>query len=730
VSGTPLSVLAERRVRLLYIEDDPTLASLVEARLRADGCGLEIVDNGEEGIERLKAGGFDAVIVDYHLPGKDGLEILADMAYAGLSVPAVMVTSAGGEAVAVQAIKRGARDYIAKDREGRWVDLLPAIVDRILEEAETESALRRSEERVRLVERQLGEAISSISEGFVLYDADDRLVVCNERYKALFPYIADKLVPGTSFEEIVDTVIVRGHYAGGQMSPEAWRQHRLAQHRDPGPEGFLLHLPDGRWVQGRERRTALGGIVGICTDVTELQEAQRALRRANQDLEGRVEERTAELRREIGIRQVAEAKIQQDLLFQKVINSVQRLSLSGSSLEEILDEALVLVTSVPSLSLDAKGCIFTLGDAPDSLVMRVQRGLTDDVCMTCKGVPFGYCVCGRAAAAKDVVFCNAIDHTHEAVFEGMKPHGHYCVPILNHDEVTGLLNIYVREGHPWDEREDRFLRSVANTLAGIIERKRVEQDLEHARDMAEMANRTKTEFLANMSHELRTPLNSIIGFSDLILGQIFGAVTVPQYLEYTRDINESGRHLLRLINDILDVSRIEVGKLELHDQPIDVGRLLDGCRRLVSERAAAHRLVMPVAADTAGAALVADETRVKQILLNLLSNAIKFTPDGGEVALDVHLDDRGRFVFTVADTGIGIAANDMEKVMSPFGQADGTLARRYEGAGLGLPLAKSLAELHGAVLGVDSEPGRGTRVTVTFPPERTLVVAVSAKALP
>ena len=730
MNDSGVSGLSDRQVRLLYIEDDPALASLVVGRLAKERYGLEVVGSGEEGIERLKEAKFDAVIVDYHLPGKDGLEILADMAYAGLSVPAVMVTSAGGEAVAVQAMKRGARDYIAKDRDGRWVDLLPAIVDRIVEEAETDSALRLSEERLRLVERQLGEAISSISEGFVLYDAEDRLVVCNERYKTLFPYVADKLIPGTPFPEIVETVIARGRYGGTHLDPDSWRKLRLDQHRNPSPEGFLLHLPDGRWIQGRERRTAQGGVVGICTDVTELKEAQKALQEANQELESRVEARTGELRHEIGIREAAERKVQQDLLFQKVINAVQRLSLSNSGLDEILDEALMLVTSVPSLSLDAKGCIFTLGDTPDSLVMRVQRGLTDDVCMTCHGVPFGYCVCGRAAAAKDVVFCNAIDHTHEAVFDGMKPHGHYCVPILSGNEVTGLLNIYVQEGHPWDEREDRFLRSVANTLAGIIERKRVEEDLERARDMAELANRTKTEFLANMSHELRTPLNSIIGFSDLILSQIFGAVPIPQYLEYARDINESGRHLLRLINDILDVSRIEVGKLELHDQPIDVGQLFDGCRRLVAERATAHRLVMPMAVETQGAALVADETRVKQILLNLLSNAVKFTPDGGEVSLDVHLDAQGRFVFTVADTGIGIAAHDMEKVMSPFGQADGTLARRYEGAGLGLPLAKSLAELHGATLDVTSEPGKGTRVVLTFPPERTLVLAVSAKALP
>ncbi|MEO5336306.1 MAG: ATP-binding protein [Magnetospirillum sp. WYHS-4] len=718
------------RVRLLYIEDDAALARRARERLAAGHYDLEVVENGEEGIRRLAAAPFDAVIVDYHLPGKDGLEILADMAYAGISVPAVMVTSAGGEAVAVEAMKRGARDYIAKDPDQRWVDLLSAVVDRVVEEARTEEALRLSEARVRQMERQMGEAISSVSEGFVLYDADDRLVVCNDRYRTLFPHLAGKLVPGTPFAEIVDEAIAAGHFPGGPYEAPAWRRLRLAQHRNPSPQGFLLRLPDGRWIQGRERLTVQGGVVGICTDVTELKEAQKALQEANEDLESRVEARTAELRKEIVVRERAEAQIQQDLVFQQVVNAIQRLSLSGASLERILEEALLQLTQVPFLALDAKGCIFTLGDAPNTLVMRVQHGLSDDVCRVCKGVSFGYCVCGRAAEKGDVVFCNAIDHTHDAVFEGMKPHGHYCVPIMTDREVKGVLNIYVREGHPWDEREDRFLRTVANTLAGIIERKRVEADLERAKELAEFANRSKTEFLANMSHELRTPLNSIIGFSDLLVAEIFGKIGAPQYAEYAKDINDSGRHLLNLINDILDVSRIEVGKLELHEAPIDVERMVDACRRLVAERAGTHSLAVPVTVQKVQAALVADETRVKQILLNLLSNAVKFTPDGGQVAIDARLDDRGRFVFSVADTGIGIDESDMEKVMLPFGQADGSLARRYEGAGLGLPLATRLAELHGATLELRSQVGKGTTAVVTFPPERTRIFGVNATVLP
>jgi PAS domain S-box-containing protein len=253
----------------------------------------------------------------------------------------------------------------------------------------------------------------------------------------------------------------------------------------------------------------------------------------------------------------------------------------------------------------------------------------------------------------------------------------------------------------------------------ITERKAVEEELRLAKEEADLANRTKTEFLANMSHELRTPLNSVIGFSDLMMHQIFGPLGQPLYVDYAKDINESGKHLLDLIVDILDVSRIETGNLSLHENVVDVGRMIDSCRRLVRERCQANELSLEVGMPESVLALFADERRVKQILINLLSNAIKFTPPGGTINLGSHLDDDGRIVFKVADTGIGIAAEDLREALSTFGQVDGAMTRSHDGTGLGLPLSKKLAELHGATLTLTSEPGQGTNVTVQFPAERT-----------
>ena len=255
-------------------------------------------------------------------------------------------------------------------------------------------------------------------------------------------------------------------------------------------------------------------------------------------------------------------------------------------------------------------------------------------------------------------------------------------------------------------------------LVDVTERRRLESELMLAKEGAETANRTKTQFLANMSHELRTPLNAIIGFSEIMMKEMFGKVDSPHYLGYVGDINQSGRHLLEVINDILDLSKIEAGKLELHEESCDVPAILRSAIRLVRDRAAANRvhLVERMAPDLP--ALLADARAVKQIVLNLLSNAVKFTPADGTVVLAAQLTREGGMLINVSDTGIGISAEDLPRALEAFGQIDSSLGRRFEGTGLGLPLTKALADMHGAAFDLKSEPDVGTRVSITFPPAR------------
>ncbi|MEX0815697.1 MAG: PAS domain S-box protein, partial [Dongiaceae bacterium] len=302
----------------------------------------------------------------------------------------------------------------------------------------------------------------------------------------------------------------------------------------------------------------------------------------------------------------------------------------------------------------------------------------------------------------------------EALHEG-KPYS------IDHRIVLpdGTQRVVHEQAEVTFDRDGRPIR-MSGTVQDITDRKHEEAALRLAKEQAELANRSKSEFLANMSHELRTPLNAIIGFSEVMRDEMLGPLGTAQYKGYVADIHDSGRLLLGIINDLLDMSKIEAGKLALDESSITVQGIVQSCLRVVQERAAAAQLRLAVRVPDDLPRLRADERLVKQILLNLLSNAVKFTPAGGEVTISAAIEADGRLALAVADTGIGIAPEDMVRALEPFGQIDSSLSRRYEGTGLGLPLAKALIELHGGTLALESRPGAGAVATVRFPPGRVI----------
>ncbi len=380
--------------------------------------------------------------------------------------------------------------------------------------------------------------------------------------------------------------------------------------------------------------------------------AEEELKRAHDELEARVEQRTRQLTFEIESRKQAENKIREMARFPEESPSPMMRFAPGG--------AVSYANAASSPIMEDFG--IKIGELAPEYWLNIftdilGSGSTCEIEYGCQGKVFSLLI----------------------------------VPVLS----EGYVNVYGRD---------------------VTEIKRAGKALLDAKEEAVLANRAKSEFLANISHELCTPLNAIIGFSDVISEQIFGPIGSDKYMEYVKDIHASGCRLMAVISDILDMSRIETGNLKYAPENVEIAPLVESCICLVLDRSRSAGVVISNKVSHDGLAINCDCRRFKQIVVNLLSNAVKFTPKGGsvEIGADI-LEKSGEIEITITDTGIGMAADDIDKAMTPFGQIDSTLARKYEGCGLGLPLAKKLAEIMGGALKLESSPEVGTTVRVRLP---------------
>ncbi|TAN49078.1 MAG: PAS domain S-box protein [Rhodospirillales bacterium] len=576
------------------------------------------------------------------------------------------------------------------------------IQEEILEQARMSQALLDSEHRLRLITDALPVLIAYI-------DRDYKFRFVNRAYQDWFGRPPWELlglrlddIPG--IEDLARLAVHVGPdmTSGQELCLETHVLTCEGKRRDVHAT-FLPHQnPEGDVL----------GFFSLVQDVSSLKEAEKALRRSNAEMEINIQERTRELSKEIAERRLSETRI---LASQTAL------------------KAMYNITSSQETSFSDKiGALIEFGthhfELPNGFLSRIEGGKME--------IQFAMAELSELAAGHVFDFAERIDALGEepvvltgdeaSDFMDQACHFHFGFKSYLSARVQvggkpyGMLAFASRkqldnELRPTDRE---IIRLMAQWIGGEIARFQSDAELRAAKERAEEASVVKSEFLATISHELRTPLNAIIGFSELMTMKAFGPLGHENYEDYLHSIHDSGQHLLKIINDILDVSKIEAGKLDLHEEVFDLAEVGREAMRLIEHKAREGQLRLAEDIPSSHLNLLGDRRRVLQILLNLLSNAIKFTPEGGLITLSmIHLDNR-RLRITIADTGIGMTPKDIEKALTPFGQVDSKLSRSHEGTGLGLPLTKSLVELHQGDFEIVSTPWIGTKVLITFPPER------------
>jgi signal transduction histidine kinase len=432
--------------------------------------------------------------------------------------------------------------------------------------------------------------------------------------------------------------------------------------------------------------------------------AQAVIAIENVRLFKELNERTGELTRSVG-----------EL---KALGEVGQAVSSTLDLETVLTR---IVSHAVQLSGTDGGAIYEYDEASEEFLLRATDHMEEELINALRANPprLGDGVVGRAAASRepvqvpDILEERAYAPRMRQMLERFGFRASLAVPLLREDRIIGGLVVRRKSTGEFRPEVIELLKTFATQSVLAIQNARLFREIEDKSRQIEAANRHKSEFLANMSHELRTPLNAIIGFSEVLGERLFGDLNDKQ-AEYTDDILTSGRHLLSLINEILDLSKVEAGRMELELATFDLPLAIDNARTFVRERATKHGITLDVAVDDRLGDFVGDERKIKQILLNLLSNAVKFTPEGGRIGIDARQSD-GSVEISVTDTGVGIAPEDQPKIFEEFRQVGSDYAHKAEGTGLGLTLAKKFVELHGGKIWVTSEAGKGSKFTFTLP---------------
>ncbi|MBC2835993.1 PAS domain S-box protein [Paragemmobacter straminiformis] len=656
---------------------------------------------------------------------------------------------------------------------------------------EQEAAMAELARSATVAREQMENALRALPDAVAVLDAEDRLVVANEAYFAMFPELAGVAVVGATTEEILREGVARGIFGPGRgadaAAREAWVQDRLQTYR-AARDVDEVQLPDGRWMRRMHMRTADGGCIAASIDITARQNQIAALDAANRDLSAALEERDRAERHLLGIIDGAEVgTFELDLVTNELRVGGHWAEMLGRDPEadnvfEFIDfHELVHPEDRPRIPLPASG----LPDPGDGFIELEFRMLHDDghwvwilsrsrvTARDAAGNPLAVAgvhldISDRKRLEQEIrasrAYLSEVMDTSIAALAVLDEAGRITYANLEAERILGLSRSEMRgkayndpswrlervEGGPlpdgdlpfrraleeqgtvrnmrfalhWPDGERRVLsanavplahvdgnRQVVVSFSDITEEIAATARLEEARARAEGMSRAKSVFLANMSHEIRTPLNGVLGMAEVL----DSVVTPPEQKQMVATIRRSGETLLTVLNSILDMSKIEAGKMELETVPLRVSEIVAQAEAVFSVQAEEKGLEFEVMSHAgADRARLGDPHRIAQVLNNLLSNAIKFTESGG-VELKVSSKPGKPVTFEVSDSGVGMTPEQVERVFDSFEQADGSTTRRFGGTGLGLSIVRELVELMGGTVEMSSAQGRGTRVKVTLP---------------
>jgi PAS domain S-box-containing protein len=619
----------------------------------------------------------------------------------------------------------------------------------------------------------LDNAIKEMAQGYVIYDADLRLVSFNAQYERIFEFPEGFLRPGLLLDDIVRHYGVRWQNESGGSGEDRIRRH-IERSRDRSERTRERSLTNGTTYLYHRKPLPNGTFITTYTDITahkklerSLRESEELFRRAFLDtsvgvaIRG-VNDRTlvpndalcrmfGYSREELEKMHFGELTHPEDRhLNEKRHERIRSGQAQASHIDKRIvrkDGEIIWVTSDMTTVSDDQGVPrFTINIYQDiTSLKRAESEASKKSALletTIHNMAQGYAAFDgdRRLVAFNAQFAKMRGWPDDLLYLGM-PYEELTRYRLHQKgldgtdvdaalagRVSSIKAMKERLGEYTSPDGGAYLHQrrpipgggFVVTLTDITARKIAEDQSRQALEAAEAANRAKSEFLANMSHELRTPLNAIIGFSEMMKNESFGPVGSAKYREYTDDIFTSGHHLLGLINDILDLSKAEAGKMELYEEEFDPAGATQSCLNMIKDQARKQgvELVPEIARDNMR--LRADQKMFRQIVINILTNAIKFTPPGGKVRVKAWAQPSSGYVLQIIDTGIGIEPNDIPKMLQPFTQVESAANRRHHGTGLGLPLTKRLIELHGGILDIQSRPAEGTTVTIRFPKERML----------